>query len=364
MHYKSIVQVEVTTACQAACTFCPRSALKKSWLSKNLAWEHFIPVLPIVNSGTLVHLQGWGEPLLHPRLWEMAAAVRQRKGKVSLTTNAMLMDESAGREIMRLGLEFVCVSLADADCARNASLRIDTDLDRISANIEHLCSQKKRPRVHIAVQMMKPNMERLPGIVELAARLGADRVIASNIDCVLSPEIEALKVFEDNPDPHLAEIIEAAKRRGRELKIEVEAYPLQVRQELPVCSANPLHIKVITVNGELAPCTYLALPVPAHIPRIFRGQMHEVSRFVYGSVTDGIESVMGGDPALSFIALYKNRLRAAALSHAGNFARLVLPFTRTMARDLSSENSRISTPDKGLPPAPSYCRYCYKLFGV
>jgi MoaA/NifB/PqqE/SkfB family radical SAM enzyme len=366
MHYKSIVQVEVTTACQASCTFCPRTALKANWLSKNIAWEHFVPVLAGLNKGTLVHLQGWGEPLLHPRLWDMAAAVRQRKGKVSLTTNAMLLDESARREIMRIGLEFVCVSLADADCAGNASLRRDTDLNCISDNIEHLCSLKNRPRVHIAVQMMKPNIERLPGMVELAARLGADRVIASNIDCVTSREVEALKVFEDYTDPQRAEIIKAAKRRGRELKIEVEAFPLRVGNELPVCSANPLNIKVITVNGEVAPCTYLALPVPEYVPRIFRGQMYSIARFVYGTVADGIENIMRNEPANSFMALYRRRLRAAAFSYSSNLARLARPLMRSMAAESSSEDSRIISPldSQSLPPAPDHCRYCYKLYGI
>jgi len=133
-----------------------------------------------------------------------------------------------------------------------------------------------------------------------------------------------------------------------------------------VCSANPLHIKVITVNGEIAPCTYLALPVPANIPRIFRGQMHAVPRFVYGSVADGIEFIMRRDPARSFIALYQRRLRAATLSYTGNLARLAMPFTRTMHGEPSSQDSRlISGPDsQDLPPAPDYCRYCYKLYGV
>lgn len=366
LSFERIIQVEVTTVCQAGCGFCPRTLLKADWISKNIEWENFTPVLARLRRGMLVHLQGWGEPLLHPRLWDMAAAVRQKKGSVSLTTNALLMDDAASREISRIGLEFVAISLADANPAANERLRSGTSFDRICSNIQYLCSLKKRPRVHIDVQMVKTNLEHLPEIIELAARLGADRVIASNLDCLVSPEVDALRAFSDTPDPQLEEMTAAAKRRGRELKIEVEAYPLHPVHDLPVCKADPLHTTVITVSGELAPCTYLSLPLRGDIPRIFQGKTEHVPRFVFADAVEGIERTTKREPALSFLTLYKRRRRAAMLRTAGNLALLTMPRLRSTRGEFLEPGSRLISPSRGsaFPAAPGQCRYCYKLLGM
>jgi len=185
-----IIQVEVTTTCQARCKFCPRTLLKDSWISRHIEWDDFIHVIPTVKKGVLVHLQGWGEPLLHPRLWDMARAVKQRQGKVSLTTNGLLLDEAASREICRIGFDFIAVSLADAIPHAHHALRTGARLEPILSNVAFLCGLKPRPRVHFVVQMMKSNMARLPAVVELAAKLGADRVIASNLDCIVNGEVD------------------------------------------------------------------------------------------------------------------------------------------------------------------------------
>lgn len=366
MDFKRIIQVEVTTSCQAGCIFCPRTVLKAEWLSKHLDWEHFVPILKVLKGGTLVHLQGWGEPLLHPRLWAMAAAVRAHKGRVSLTTNAMLLDQAASHEIARIGLEFLAVSMADSDNVGHADLRKGTDLDRISANIEYLCGLKNHPRLHIAIQMTKPNIGHLPGIVQLAARLGVSRVIASNLDCVVGAQVEALKAFGDSVDQISIESVEEAKRRGRELKVEVEVFPLRVQHQLPVCSADPLRTTVITAAGEIAPCTYLSMPLPGDIPRIFQGRMETIPRYVFGHVSDGIERTLKGDRASSFLDMYRRRRLASSLKNAGSLALQTMPGLRSarwglLRADLQPAQS---TGQEELPPAPDQCWYCYKLFGV
>jgi MoaA/NifB/PqqE/SkfB family radical SAM enzyme len=363
MDFRRIIQVEVTTICQAHCTFCPRTLLKEKWISKNIDWKDLTPLLAGIKKDTLVHLQGWGEPLLHPRLWDMAAAVRQRKGKVSLTTNGMLMDKAISHEIVKTGLEFVAFSLADSDPVTHDILRAGTALDHISENIQYLCSLKNRPRVHIAVQMMKSNLENLPKMVQLAARLGADRVIASNLDCVISPEIEALKVFDETPNQQSEEIAAEARRLGHELKIEVETYPLYFQHGIPVCRADPLHTTVVTVNGELAPCVYLSLPVHGDIQRIFKGNKETVPRFVYGKTADGIERCQQIEPARSFLKAFSRRKRLAMVRSAGNIALLAMPRLRSTDRGFLEPASRLEG-TQALPPAPVPCQHCYKLYGI
>ncbi|MDI6893076.1 MAG: radical SAM protein [Bacillota bacterium] len=127
-----IVQLEVTSACQLRCRFCPRTALADSWITTHLPWESFTALLSDAPRLELVHLQGWGEPLLHPRLWDMAAALKGAGCRVSLTTNAVLLDQQASREACRLGVDLVAISVAGARAATNDSLRLGSSLDRIA----------------------------------------------------------------------------------------------------------------------------------------------------------------------------------------------------------------------------------------
>ena len=59
------IQVEVTSRCTRSCAVCPRSAFADSWLEGDLSaglWQRLRPDLRLARH---VHLQGWGEPLLH-----------------------------------------------------------------------------------------------------------------------------------------------------------------------------------------------------------------------------------------------------------------------------------------------------------
>jgi len=43
--------------------------------------------------------------------------------------------------------------------------------------------------------MMRPNMSELLAFVQLAASLGADEVVATNLTYAFTPELDALRVF-------------------------------------------------------------------------------------------------------------------------------------------------------------------------
>ena len=70
------IQVEVTSHCNALCIYCPRTVFKESWEDRHLSLETFKRLKPVLSRTDLVHLQGWGEPLLNPSFFDMAALAR------------------------------------------------------------------------------------------------------------------------------------------------------------------------------------------------------------------------------------------------------------------------------------------------
>ncbi|MDI6814495.1 MAG: radical SAM/SPASM domain-containing protein [Dehalococcoidales bacterium] len=360
-----IIQLEVTTACQVRCTFCARTALADRWVSAHLDWEVFSCLLPFVRGTELVHLQGWGEPLLHPRLWDMAVAIKQRHGRVSLTTNAMLLDEATSREACRIGFDLIAISVAGARAETNDSLRVGCHLDQICANISYLCRLKPRPKVNLVMQMMKPNLEELPELVTLAARLGVDEVIAPNLDYTPTAEVDALKAFGFSLDLHQAELTEEAQRKGKELGVKVHIYPLRPSYDVLMCDADPVHNVWITVWGEVVPCAYLALPCRGSIPRLFWGKAELFPRFSFGKVTEGLDRVLEGQTARSFREAFGRRLQMDRLDTIAFGVPSALSPRSAWAGflELSTEATSLSKAAALLPP-PDLCRNCYKLYGI
>jgi len=361
-----IVQLEVTTACQLRCIFCPRTVLADRWVVANLPWEIFSSLLPSLRGTELVHLQGWGEPLLHPRFWDMAAAIKERHIRVSLTTNAVLLDKTASHEACRVGVGLIAISVAGARAKTNDSLRLGSRLDQICANVSYLCQLEPRPTVNLVMQMMKPNLEELPELVILASRLGADGVVVPNLDYTPTAEVDALKAFAFSPDPHQAELVEEAQKRSQELGVKLNIYPLRPSNNVLICEADPLHNVWITVGGEVAPCPYLALSCQGDFPRLFWGEEECLSHLTFGKLTEGLDQVSNNQAAQSFHKAFTRRLRTNKLDIMTSVALSAMPRIRSTSSAFLEPLTRAISPRKAaaLPLPPKPCRNCYKLYGL
>ena len=85
------IQVEVTTQCNAACMgtpSCPHRGFRREWKSRNMSMDTFRKLLPAFRNARFVHLQGWGEPLLNPDLFQMVREAKKVGCRVGTTSNA------------------------------------------------------------------------------------------------------------------------------------------------------------------------------------------------------------------------------------------------------------------------------------
>jgi len=360
-----IIQVEVSTRCQLNCCFCPRTRLKDRWLSRDIGMDSFAQILPYVRKAELVHLQGWGEPLLHPEIWKMARSIKEKGGRVSMTTNGVLLDDAAVRQICEIGFAFIAVSVAGARAATHDYLRTGSSLVQICNNISRLSAARSHPDIHLVMQMMKSNIDELPALVDLAAEMKADRVIAPNLDYTPDIEMEALKAFKRTGDPHPDDLIRQAKVKGKKRGIEVQTYPLQPDENSPVCSDDPLHNIVISVRGEVSPCVYLCMPVECDIPRVFWGEESPFGRLIFGKVEDGLNNVLESAQAQEFRMAFDRRVEYSRLNAAKSMALLALPGIRNARNILQGPAGRYpAEASASMPQAPVQCRGCYKLQGI
>lgn len=95
------VHIDVTNTCNAKCVTCwdhspllntPRTM---AWKQQKLPWERFeetMAALDRLGSVRAVVLSGMGEPLLHPRIYDMMAAVKERGWHLTVLSNLLAAD--------------------------------------------------------------------------------------------------------------------------------------------------------------------------------------------------------------------------------------------------------------------------------
>lgn len=347
------LQVEVTTRCDLpGCLMCPRRAWPERWLNHDLSWQNFERLIPALKLFTQVHLSGWGEPLLHPRLWDMAQAARSQGCTVSLTTNGMNLTEAVQLQVLE-HLDMVAVSLDGARAETFERLRPGADFQRVTHQIATLCSRKRslgrqRPEVVLLFMKMRPNLAELPDLLQLAAELGVDRVNATNLDFVAAPAMEGLTIVASGSDPEIAAIFEQAQRQAGKSSLPFRNVGSTPVSDLMVCDANPLMNVFVTAAGDLSPCVYLGLPLSGIFSRQFFQKSYPVHNYFYGDVAAQDFSEIHQQPAYQeFTTVFRNRLAANSSLLDG-----LVPSPENLSRQGNRDQSRpILDPRFPWPPA-------------
>lgn len=346
------IQIEVTSRCNIRCVMCPVTVLADRWHAQNLDWELYLRIARAFKHIEYVHLQGWGEPLLHRRLFDMIRVAKEAGCRVGFTTNGTLLGPAASQRLLDLDLDLLAVSIAGATPQTHRAIRVGSDLTQILDNLRcflDLRAQRRvsHPKVEIFFLMTKTNMAELPAVVDLTASMGADELVATNLDYVPTEDQDGLKAFAcESQSKAFASAVEEAHNKAKVAGIVFRAYPLEA-EEVAICDANPLRILFVSCDGKVSPCTYLGLSGQTEIPRVFEGRNLSVPRAAFGDIREQeLEEIWEGPEYRAFRQRFVARRDAAV---ARGFA-VIAGFTPASRRTF--------------PPAPDACHGCPKLFGA
>ncbi len=277
------------------------------------------------------HLQGWGEPLLNQHIGEMIE-LAGKSCRVGLTTNGLLIDEFLN-ELLKADLVAISIGCAISD----VHLKVrKCRLDDIIENVRLLSEREERPKIVLNTLMMRDTIEHLPELIKLAARVGADEVIANNLDYLPSCELSSSIVYSWKERKDVNKPIQHAKTLAKSLGVSFFARPT-VLEEALICAENPTRNCLITYKGDVAPCVYLHLPTDSEVvPRCFEGRRVEVKKMYFGNVaTEKFDKIWKNESYRMFRQRFEARLR------------LLTEFLVT-----------------SIPELPETCRSCYKAYSI
>ncbi len=308
------LQVEVTSRCTRRCTVCARAACAGSWLEGDLdeaLWRRLVPDLRLVDH---LHLQGWGEPLLHPRLPAMVAEAQAAGCRVGLTTNGDLLP--AAQEWVLAGPpDLLAVSVAGADAA-NRRLRDGALTSDVLAAVAELAARRasrRRPRLHLSYLLTRDGAADLEAVVRAAAAAGVDAVLVNHLDVVPTAALAPLAAWgPDGVPPGVGEALAAAVAAARRARLELRLPALAAEERL-VCDLDPRRILSVRWDGRVAPCVHLNLPIGGPVTRWTADGPLELEPPVLGRLGEArLAEILAGDRYRGFVAPFARRMAADA----------------------------------------------------
>ncbi len=197
--------IEPTTACNLNCRTCIRNVWEDPQARMSMkTFRRIVESLEALPDLKRVIFTGFGEPLVHSDILEMIAAVRERGLAVTLGSNGLLLNSEISRELVRLGVERVVISVDGVKPETYAGIRGAT-LSQVLDNIRGLNEAKRQmgslyPALGIEFVALKSNLDELAQLTGLATHLNAARVLVSNV-LAYSEDMRAEMLYGYEPRP-------------------------------------------------------------------------------------------------------------------------------------------------------------------
>jgi MoaA/NifB/PqqE/SkfB family radical SAM enzyme len=285
------IQVEVTSACNASCIYCPRTVYRDVWEDRHLPLDVFRKLAPAFAKTGHVHLQGWGEPFLHPEFFDMVATAKASGCRVGTTTNGMLLNQDRRARLIESGVDLIAFSLAGTG-EKNDVIRKGTSLKRVMETIQALDREKKergraKPEIHVAYMLFRSGMGDLENLPILLEGLGVSQVVVSTLDFIPSEDLDDEIILPRNKAEYeeLCHSLDALVRAGEQKNIGIHyrlTFPSVRRQ---VCTENVRRAVCVSSDGAVSACVYTNLQVPG-ASYLWNGKRESYERMVFGNIME------------------------------------------------------------------------------
>jgi MoaA/NifB/PqqE/SkfB family radical SAM enzyme len=276
------VTIDLTNRCNQRCIGCwmyspflknkPDSDLLKQELS--LATVKSL-IKSLAKMGTKrLRFTGGGEPFMHPSIMEIIAYTKENGLICGITTNFTLLDKPRIKELIKLGVDELAISLwaATAQGYQKTHPQSQAGLfDRLKENIVFLTQQKKdKPYVTICNVLSNINYQQIELMFDFALDCQADGIYFTLLDALEGTD--SLLLTQEQSAYLLAKaelILNKWKRLSKEKRIKLDnfdgfisrlkngqascgSYDLKDINAYP-CYAGWIFSRILA-NGNVAPC--------------------------------------------------------------------------------------------------------------
>jgi MoaA/NifB/PqqE/SkfB family radical SAM enzyme len=189
------VYIEPTNRCNLDCRICMRHAWDEPLGQMSMdTFSRIIDGLRAYSPPPTIFFGALGEPLAHPDILDMVVQAKALGSSVELITNATLLTKDLSKQLIDAGLDVLWASLDGVTPESFGDLRLGALLPEVLANLRTFrqsgwqdpnsfqgTGYQIKPEIGIVYVAMRRNIHELPALLDLATKLGATRVLVSNV---------------------------------------------------------------------------------------------------------------------------------------------------------------------------------------
>lgn len=228
-----------------------------------------------------LHLQGLGEPMMHPRFFDMVSYARKRGINVSTNTNMTLLNDKRAKMCVDSGLGEIHISVDGAKAETYERIRLRGKYDKVVRNIGLLqqareASKSPTPRMKLVMVIMRQNLDELPDLVRQAHSWSMEEIFVQHLahdfgesslpDQYLPMRefVDEQTLFEENlekVEKYFGEAREAAAELGIKLRLPKTRMRLHPSGTPgPKRCSWPWTGGYISYQGYMMPCCMVSTP--------------------------------------------------------------------------------------------------------
>lgn len=166
-----LVDIEVASACNVVCAFCPRDEMVRG--ASLMSAETFGAVLDFLPGNAIAMLSGLGDPLVHPRLPTFVRALAARGVSPCVITNGVRLLPELQDALIDAGIAEVQVSMHGlTESTVRDIVPVGARPERVRQHVERL-ALRRGPRVRINFVETPANAHERGAVQRWASELGA-----------------------------------------------------------------------------------------------------------------------------------------------------------------------------------------------
>ena len=243
------VILDSSEACNFKCNYCFRAEDKAVWGyakdNKLMDWELFVraveQMMAFGEQVKTISLSNHGEPLCNRRLPDMVRYIKNKgiTSRVSIHTNASLLDEDYACDLADSGIDKVVVSLQGMTSDKYRQVcGVSVDVNRLYDMLKLFAEKKKNTMLHVKV-------------ADVALEQGEEERFYEKFLPIVD------RVFVEKIVP-IWKGTELSEQQAKNMVQNKYGALLPKQQCCPVV----FHTIVVTPNGDVYPCTQLLSPKP------------------------------------------------------------------------------------------------------
>lgn len=214
-HSPSFANIEITTYCNFKCSFCAREHvdIKK----QNMTLAEFETILSLLPETYKIRIVGLGEPLLHKQIDDFIKCAKKHNKHVGIVTNAQLLTEQKGKELIHAGLDEITFSIDSTQQNIAEQIRRGSNISKIMSNIKQFLKMDGSENLRTAVftAISKQSIPTLEQTINDIAKLNIQALVFSDLNFEENNEHSLVSNLSTNEYEILKNSIAIAYKHGK-----------------------------------------------------------------------------------------------------------------------------------------------------